>query len=188
MSAAIGLSAAQAGLNMYAQYRQSKAALKQYNRNLAITKRLAAEALAMTYNSILQKSMVEGMKSRRAEFELKRETLAAMGAATAQAASAGVTGRRADLAREQAILGRSNQEMAKLATDSKLVQDALIDRANMEERAAVHRLISNAPDMPSKFDPLISGLGGAAQIWGAKLENDRFNQLRQDNLVAGKVE
>jgi hypothetical protein len=97
------------------------------------------------------KSLETGALTRRKVFELMVAERQQEGAAIAQAAAAGVTGRRAELARQMAINGGTERLMTDLELDSKREQDALIMRADAEERAMINRLISNTPDAPADF-------------------------------------
>lgn len=153
--------------NLWQQNKDAKAAQKAHRRRLLQTRALAAEQLAITYNSIMSKSLETAQVARRQAFEIAVRTRQAEGAAVVQQAAGGVAGKRADLARNMAIRGGSERVMTTLEIDHKRAQDALIDRADMEERATVNRLISNTPDAPADFSAanVLNFISGAISDW-----------------------
>lgn len=134
--------------NLWQQKKAGDAAVEDYNRQVQVNKALAAEQLAITYNSILAKSLEVGAAARRKEFQIRSETRQASGQAAVQAAQMGVRGKRAELSRKQQVEGVADRTMAELQLDTTRAQDDLIRRADMEERATINRLISGMPDVP----------------------------------------
>jgi len=141
---------ANTALSIWQKQDEQKAAVKDYSRQIKQAKALAAEQLAITYNSIAQKSLETATLMRREEFNLRAEQRQAEGQVTTQAAQIGATGRRATLAQKQAVVIPAERKMAALSADSKREQDALIRTADMEERAMVNRLINRMPDVPAE--------------------------------------
>lgn len=168
------------GYGLWQKNQANKDAADAYRRRNQIAKALAAEQLAITYNSILRKSMETAAMFKRKELELKVKTRQAEGAAITQAAHAGATGKRVNLARNMAIRGGSERMMTDLEVDSKRAQDALIERADMEERATVNRLISGTPDIPINTNAIDVGNAlfdsidaiGEYQAQKTQLDND----------------
>lgn len=149
---------------MYQQHQADKERRAEIMRAYRVTKTLAAESLAITYNSILNKSREITQMARRKAEEIAVAQRQAEGGLAVQAAQAGVEGKRAELAREQATAVPANRAQAHVAGDLKNEQDALILRADMEAKAMVSRLIQNAPDMPGST---VDVLGGVSDILGA---------------------
>jgi hypothetical protein len=149
--------------NGYSAYQKKKAhdaSVEAARYNAMVNKTLGAEQIAITYNSIMKKGLEVGTQARRAEVALEIEARQAAGKLAAQAAAQGVTGRRADLVREQAVGVAKREKEGQLRNDTRREIDALIMRSEMEATATVNRLITNMPDVPqgSGFDPM--GLAG----------------------------
>lgn len=161
-----GLLAQVAGtaFNMYQTKKADEERKAETMRAYRVTKTLAAESLAITYNSILSKSVEFTQQARRREFEIVAKERQAAGGLAVQAAAAGVEGKRAELAREQATASPTGRALAANTADLKNEQDALMQRADMEAAAMVSRLIQNSPDMPGST---VDILGGVNDILGA---------------------
>lgn len=126
------------GMKAYGLYQNKKAMEQQhedYQRQLKVNKALAAEQLAITYNSIQLAALENGQQARRQEFKILAQARQAEGQLEVQAAQAGVAGRRAVLARKMAVAGGAERMMTELQIDTKQANDQLIARAEMEERA-----------------------------------------------------
>lgn len=180
MSVALGLDIAQKGFGMFAQYQANKDNIKKLKQNMAITKRLAAESLATTYNSILAMSRAANLEQRRAEIDIKLQTRKAEGQAVAASAATGATGRRVQLAINQETAGAADRALGRVARAGKDAQDDLIARADMEAKSTVNRLISSAPDLPNSFDPLVTGLKAGIGAYSAYLDDKEFTRLRKE--------
>lgn len=141
---------ANTALSIWQKQDAAKAAKKDYLRQIRSAKTLAAEQLAITYNSIAQKSLETATLFRREEFKLRSEQRQAEGQVATQAAQLGAVGNRASLAQKQAVVIPAERKMAALSADSKREQDALIRQADMEERAMINRLINRMPDVPAE--------------------------------------
>ena len=173
----------QLGLSLYSQYSANEAAVKAADRRLRVATALAAEALSLTYNSILKQSYEAGQAARRTELQIRQQARQRMGAAVAQAAKTGAMGKRVTLSREQAILGGADSALQQLARDSEMSQAALMDRADMEERATINRLVSNTPSLPSSFDPIVTGLGAAVSGYADYLDDKEWDRRRREAAI-----
>lgn len=169
------------GNSLYQQKRNSDAMQAERERQIRVNTALAAEALAITYNSILRKSMEAGMEAKRQAFDIQVKTRQAEGAALVSAATSGVAGRRADLVRDMAIRGGSERAMTRLEQDSKNAQDALIEQADLEERSIVNRLISTTPDT-------IAGVGASDVLNTVTSAVNTFGEYRQRNPKTAGVQ
>lgn len=150
--------------NMYQQKKADEEKREEIMRAYRVTKTLAAESLAITYNSILAKSREFTQMARRKAEEISVAERQAEGGLAVQAAAAGVEGKRAELAREQATAVPAQRALSHVQGDLENEQDALIMRADMEAKAMVSRLIQNSPDMPGSS---VDILGGVNDILGA---------------------
>lgn len=177
-------SGVQLGLSLYSQYSQHEAAVKAHDRRLKVATALAAEALSLTYNSILKQSYEAGLSARRKELQIRQQARQLMGQAVAQAAKTGAMGKRVSLSRDQAIRGGADRALQQLARDSEMSQIALMDRADMEERATLNRLISNTPSLPSSFDPIVTGLGAAVAGYENYLDDKAWDIRRREAAIA----
>lgn len=179
---------ANTAINSWAKKEQAKNAQTDYKRRMKVAKKLAAEQLSLTYNSIAQRSLEIATQFRRQEFELRAEQRAAEGQVTAQAAQAGATGNRASLAQKQATTIPAERKLAGLSADSKREQDALIRNADMEERAMINRLINNQPDAPSEmsYNPasdIVSGLANAGTSLLAAYQDKKDKEAEKDAAI-----
>jgi hypothetical protein len=147
---------------MYQEYQEAKNQRKAWERQLKVNKQLAAESLAMTYNSINAMSVEANQRAKREALEIAVRGRQAEGQLVAQAAATGAAGKRVDLARNLAVKGGTEKAMTMLEIDAKRQQDALIAQADAAERQMVNRLISNTPDLPAPWDPASSLLENAA--------------------------
>jgi hypothetical protein len=157
---------ANTALNIWQKQDQKHAAVKSYASQINQAKTLAAEQLAITYNSIAQRSLEAVTLARREVFNIRSEQRAAEGQITTQAAQIGTTGRRASLAQKQATVIPAERKMAGLFADSRREQDALLRQADMEERAMINRLINRMPDAPAEasYDMVPDIITGAATL------------------------
>lgn len=161
------------GYSMWQEKEAAEQNQKDYSRQLRVTKKLAAEQLAITYNSIAQKSLEVETEFKRREFGIRAEQRAKSGQVTAQAAVTGATGNRAQLAQHRQAVVPGERELASLSADAKRAQDALIRRADMEERAMINRLITNTPDAPDQFD----SFSGVVNLISSSISTyDQFKQ------------
>lgn len=183
----MGVSIVQTAIGLYGRYKQQQAAVDAHNRRLAVATVLAAEALSLTYSSILNQSFEVGRAMRRKEVEIRGAVRAAEGKAIVEAARIGATGKRVQLARDQAILGGADRAMQELAADAKTSQDALIDRANMEERSTINRLASMAPNLPSNFDPVVTAVEAGVGFYEKSLEKTRWEDFKTEYAKSTKL-
>lgn len=146
------------GYGMYQEYQAAKERRKAWERSLKINKQLAAESLAITYNSLNAMSAAARQDAARKSLEISIKSRQVEGALVAQAAATGAAGKRVDLARNVAVKGGSERARTYLEIDAKREQDAIIAQADAAERQVVHRLISNTPDIPAPWDPVSSGV------------------------------
>lgn len=179
---------ANTAINIWAKKEQSKTAQIDYKRRMKVAKKLAAEQLSLTYNSIAQRSLEVATQFKRQEFELRAEQRAAEGQVTAQAAQAGAMGNRASLAQKQATTIPAERKLAGLSADSKREQDALIRNADMEERAMINRLINNQPDAPSEmsYNPtsdIVAGLADAGTSLLAAYSDKKAKEAEKDAAI-----
>lgn len=156
------------GYGLWQQKEAMEDKVEAYDRQIRVNKTLAAEQLAITYNSIQTASLMAGAAARRKEFQIRQAQRAAGGQLNVEAAQAGVAGKRAELARRMAVDGGAERMMTNLELDTQNEINQLIARADMEERATVNRLISSMPDVP---DTAMSGnildfVGGALKDYG----------------------
>lgn len=179
---------ANTAINIWAKKEQSKNAQVDYKRRMRVAKKLAAEQLSLTYNSIAQRSLEVATQFKRQEFELRAEQRAAEGQVTAQAAQAGAMGNRASLAQKQATTIPAERKLAGLSADSKREQDALIRNADMEERAMINRLINNQPDAPAEmsYNPavdIVQGLADAGTSLLAAYSDKKAKEAEKDAAI-----
>lgn len=179
---------ANTAINIWAKKEQSKTAQIDYKRRMKVAKKLAAEQLSLTYNSIAQRSLEVATQFKRQEFELRAEQRAAEGQVTAQAAQAGAMGNRASLAQKQATTIPAERKLAGLSADSKREQDALIRNADMEERAMINRLINNQPDAPAEmsYNPavdIVQGLADAGTSLLAAYSDKKAKEAEKDAAI-----
>ena len=179
-------SVANTALNIWQKQDQQKAAVKDYSRQIKQAKLLAAEQLAITYNSIAQKSLEIATQMKREEFSLRSEQRAAEGQVATQAAQIGATGRRATLAQRQSVAIPAERKMAALHSDSKREQDALIRTADMEERAMMNRLINRMPDVPAEagYSMVPDIINGASTLVDAFVDY-RDREQQKDAAIVG---
>ncbi len=172
---------ANTGMNMWLKNEQSDASKLEYLRQMQQTKHMAAEQLALTYNSIAQKSLEIATQFRREEFNLRSEQRGAEGQVAAQAAQIGATGNRATLAQKQSTVIPAERKMAALSADSKREQDALIRAADVEERAMVNRLMNAQPDVPDNmnYDMVPDMITGFANIGTSLIEYSRSEKAKE---------
>jgi len=172
------------GYNMYSQYKATKEAKANHDRKMRINKQLAAEQLAVTYNSIMAKNIEIQAEFKRKEFQLAAAARKAEGSAKVQAAVTGAAGKRVELSRNMEILGGKERAMSLLEIDAKRAADALIARADAEERATVNRLISSAPDAPVDYTQLDAIQTAANSLDIVNNYIDRQAQLKDDTVGA----
>lgn len=172
------------GLNLWEAKKGQDAAVEDYHRKIQVNKALAAEQLAITYNSILGRSMEVGALARRKEFEIRQQVRGAEGQLKVQAASTGAQGKRVQLAQKQATVGEGERALASLAMDTKRETDNLIARAEVEERQTVNRLISSMPDVPE--DTWSADILGTATGMLGDYTNYKKQQAdKEDAIVLG---
>lgn len=179
MSVAMGLGIVQQGFGMFAKYKQNREATKNYKLELEKQKRVAASSLATTYNTIIGKSHRAFAEMRRAEFKIRADERKMAGEMVASAAHRGATGRRVQLARAQATEGAADRALGTVGREGKAMQDALINEADAAAKNTVNRLISGAPDVPSGFDPLVTGLQAGISVYGEYLDEKAFQDKRK---------
>lgn len=137
-------------LNLWSKKEAMEEANENYDRQIRVSKALAAEQLAITYNSISTAIMQATAAAYREEFKIKAAERGAEGQLAVQAAQLGVRGKRAELAREQATAIPTERSLTENELGRRQAVDDLIARADMEERATVNRLISNMPNVPNQ--------------------------------------
>jgi len=144
-----------------------------YDRKVRVTKALAAEQLAITYNSISTAIMRTNAAAYRKEQALVSAERQAEGSLAVKAAQLGVSGKRAELARAQATAIPTERELIATELDRQAETDDLIKRGEMEERATVNRLISNMPNVPNQdmTSSIIDAFGGGI---------DAYSQFKAD--------
>lgn len=140
------------GYELWQEKERVEQAGKDWERQMRVTKTLAAKSLATTYNSIAQKSLEVATQFKRKYAEVRHAQHAEAGAIKAQAAAVGATGRRATLAQKQKTVIPAERQMAALRADAKREQDALIRRADAEADRMIAGLIAQQPDIPEQFD------------------------------------
>lgn len=166
------------GYNLWQQKKAQDASMDDYNRQVRVNKALAAEQLAITYNSILAKSLEVTAAARRQEFQIRQQARQAEGSIAVQAANTGAGGRRAELARKMAVVQGTESAMTSLELDTRRSQDDLIRRADMEERATINRLISDMPDIPRD-----SSSSNTLEFVGGVLDSfDTYRKQKQEKL------
>ena len=159
--------------------------MRDYSRQIKAAKQLAAEQLAITYNSIAQKSLETATLFRREEFKLRTEQRQAEGQVATQAAQIGAVGRRATLAQKQSVVIPAERKMAELSADSKREQDAMIRQADMEERAMINRLINRMPDVPAEasYSMVPDIISGASTLVDSFVEYREREQTKKSLIT-----
>lgn len=182
----IGLlaSLASTGYGMYTQLKAQQANLDAMEAKMRVQKAAAAESLAVTYNSILAKSLETSAQFNRKVFELNVQTRQAEGDAVQKAASTGAYGRRVQLSRDMAIRGGSERMMTNLELDLRREQDALIERADMEERSMINRLVTGTPDIPADMTDatLINGIASTVNSFSAYKDRVQTKQAKLEHV------
>lgn len=172
------------GLSLWNKKKAADEATEDYNRKVQVNKALAAEQLAITYNSISTAMMRTNAAAYRKEAQIRTAQRQAEGQVAVQAAQLGVAGKRSELARDQATTIPAERDLASLDIDRQAEVDDLIARADMEERATVNRLISNMPDVPDTdlSGDILNFVGGGMDAY-SQFKSDK--KAKDDAIVLG---
>lgn len=169
--------------SMYQKKKIHDAEVEAAEYDMYVNKMLATEQLAVTYNSIMQKALEAGETFRRQQLDLAVEARQAEGRLATQAAAQGVTGRRADLARESAVNVTVREKGGRLRNDAVKATDALIHRAEMEAKVVVNRLITNQPDIPDGDG--VDALGFITDAYDSFVDFKERSRAKEDAIVSG---